>query len=162
MKIIVADTGALISLGIVKQINLIENVFGEFYIANAVWEELRTYDNPQFDKNLLFELENRVVKIKSMNHLSVLMDYVESESMILYKEINADFLLIDDHKARTIAESLSINCIGSIGLLIKAKQKGLVKDLRPIFKKWIENKRYFSKKLMNKILIQIGEDALSY
>jgi hypothetical protein len=36
MKIIVADTGSLISLGLVDQIYLIEKVFGELYIANAV------------------------------------------------------------------------------------------------------------------------------
>jgi predicted nucleic acid-binding protein len=45
MKIVVADTGALISLNLVGQIDLIEKVFGDFYIANAVWEELEKYEN---------------------------------------------------------------------------------------------------------------------
>lgn len=40
MKIVIADTGALISLGHVEHIGLIEKVFGDFYIAQAVWEEL--------------------------------------------------------------------------------------------------------------------------
>lgn len=160
MKIVVADTGALISLGIVGHIDLIEKVFGDFYIANAVWEELQVYENPEFEKNFLFDLEKRVVKIKSRNHLSVLMDYGESESVILYEELNADYLIIDDNKARMIAESLDVNCIGSIGFLIKAKQKGLVNDLKSIFKKWLENERYFSKRLLNKVLLQTGEEPI--
>ena len=160
MKLVIADTGVLISLGLVGHIDLIERVFGDFYIANAVWEELQSYENPEFEKNILFHLEKRVIKIKSKNHLSVIMDYGESESVILYEELNADYLIIDDNKARIIAESFDINCIGSIGLLVKAKQKGLVNNLNSIFEKWLDNERHFSKKLLNKILLQIGEDPL--
>ena len=65
----------------------------------------------------------------------MIMDFGESESVILYQELQADFLLIDDNKARIVAESLDVNCIGSIGLLIKAKQKGLITELKPIFEK---------------------------
>ena len=106
MKLVVADTGALISLVLVGHIDLIEKVFGDFYIANAVWEELQDYENAEFDKSVLPYLGKRVVKIKSRNHLSVIMDYGESESVILYEELNADYLLIDDNKARIIANHL--------------------------------------------------------
>ena len=160
MKLIIADTGALISLGLTQHTDLIEKVFGDFYIANAVWEELQEYENPEFDKKLLTQFENKVIKIKSRNHLSAIMDYGESESIILYEELGADYLLIDDNKARLIAESFDVNCIGSIGLLVRAKQMGFVNDLRSIFKKWIENERYFSKTLLNKILIEADEEPI--
>lgn len=89
------------------------------------------------------------------------MDYGESESVILYEELNADLLLIDDGKARKIAESLNVQCIGSVGLLIKAKQKGYVDKLKPIFKYWIANERYFSMQLLNQILVKIGERPIA-
>ena len=92
----------------------------------------------------------------------MIMDFGESESVILYQELQADFLLIDDNKARIVAESLDVNCIGSIGLLIKAKQKGLITELKPIFEKWISIGRYFSKKLLNKILTDLGESEMIY
>ncbi len=161
MKIVVADTGALISLGHIDGIELIKEVFGDFYIAQAVWDELNTYKNPEFNKNILVALEKKVVKIKSRNYLSVVMDYGESESVILYEELQADFLLIDDNKARIIAESLDVTCIGSIGLLIKAKQKGLILELKPIFEKWISLGRYFSFKLLNSILADVGEKLIT-
>ena len=159
MKIVVADTGALISLGLVGQLDQIANVFGEVYIANAVWKEIQDYTNPDFD-SVLSQLESRVISIQSKNYLSVIMDYGESESVILYEELKADYLLIDDSKARKIAESLDVNCIGSIGLLIRAKQKGLISELKPIFEEWLENERYFSMTLLNSILKQIGETAI--
>lgn len=161
MKLVIADTGALISLGHVGYIHLIEEVFGDFYIAEAVWKELKNYENPEFDAAVLTMLENRVVKIKSKNHLRMVMDYGESESIILYEELHADYLLIDDNKARIIAESLDVNCIGSIGLLIKAKQKGLILELKPIFEKWISIGRYFSRKLLNEILVDLGENTMT-
>ncbi|MBA7558381.1 hypothetical protein ES705_51181 [subsurface metagenome] len=160
MKVVIADTGALISLGHVGKVGLIESIFGDFYIAGAVWEELQNYDNPEFDRNILQDLKKHVVNIKSRNHLSVVMDYGESESVILYDKLGADYLLIDDNKARIIAESLDVKCIGSIGLLIKSKQKGLLKELKPIFENWVENGRYFSKKLLNNILKELGESPM--
>jgi len=160
MKVVIADTGAIISLVHVGQLDLIKKVFGDYYIAEAVWSELNKYENPDFDKTILNELKNRVMPIKSKNNLTMVMDFGESESVILYEELDADFLLIDDYKARNIAELLDIKCIGSIGLVVKAKQKGLITALGPIFSKWISTGRYFSKKLLNQVLTEAGEPIL--
>ena len=157
MKIVIADTGAIISLIHLGKIDLIEEVFGDFYIAEAVWKELNDYDYPGFDRSFLQNLRPKVGQIKSKNHLLMVMDSGESESVILYEELHADFLLIDDNKARILAESLNVNCIGSLGLLIKAKQKGLVTELKPLFSKLIETRRYFSKRLLNDLLLKIDE-----
>ena len=85
------------------------------------------------------------------------MDQGESESVILYKELNADLLLIDDKKARKIAENFDIKCIGTLGILSVAKDKGLINDLRPIFKTFLQNDRYYSIELLNKLLERHNE-----
>lgn len=160
MKVVIADAGVLISLIHIGQLDIIENVFGDFYIAKAVWDELHNYDNPNFEFSILKNIESKVKEIKSKNHLSLIMDYGESESVILYEELNADYLLIDDNKARLIAESININCIGALGLLIKAKQKGLLTELKPLFEKLLFFGRFFSKKLLNDILVKLGESKM--
>jgi uncharacterized protein len=96
-----------------------------------------------------------------LNELTFVMDYGESESIILYKELNADFLLIDDKKARKIAESLDVNCIGLIGILSIAKDKGHIGMLKPIFQTFLRNKRFYSIELLNAILIAKGEEIIS-
>ena len=88
------------------------------------------------------------------------MDYGESESVILYKEVQANFLLIDDKKARTIAENLGINCIGTLGLLSIAKDKQLFDKLKPMFEDLLKNKRYYSTVILNFILSQKGEENI--
>jgi predicted nucleic acid-binding protein len=49
----------------------------------------------------------------------------EAEAITLYKEKSADFLLIDEKKGRKVAEYYDVKIIGTIGLLLKAKQEGL-------------------------------------
>ena len=41
---------------------------------------------------------------------------------------------IDDKKARIIAESLQAKCIGTLGILVVAKNKKIITELRPLFK----------------------------
>lgn len=65
MKVVIADTGALISLIHIGQLDLIEEVFGNFYIAKAVWDELQKYDNPDFDVSILKDIESKVKVIKT-------------------------------------------------------------------------------------------------
>ena len=88
--IIIADTGAIISLGHIDKIELIEKVFGKFFIAQAVWDELKNYEHPDFKFEIINKIKEKVVKIKSKNNLSIIMDYGESESVILYEELKAE------------------------------------------------------------------------
>lgn len=103
MKILVADTGALISLIHINQLILLDKLFGGFYLPFAVWVELNNYDNPLFDRTQLYDLHSRILQVDSKTQAVPLMDYGESESVILYKQLGADFLLIDDQRAREIA-----------------------------------------------------------
>lgn len=111
----------------------------------------------EFYNNIEEFFKPKVTNIKGFNELTIVMDYGESESVILYKELNADFLLIDDKKARKIAENFDIKCIGTLGILSVAKDKGLINDLRPIFKILLKKNRYYSIKLLNKLLERHNE-----
>lgn len=130
------------------------------FVPQAVLDELKAIDNPVFKEKAITFFSARVKSITQINNLSLLMDYGESEAVILYKELNADFLLIDDKHARQIAESLQVNCIGTLGILIIAKEKGFIKKLHPYFRDLIKNKRYFSLELLNNIHKKHGEKTI--
>ncbi|MDQ6764232.1 MAG: hypothetical protein M3015_16615 [Bacteroidota bacterium] len=74
-------------------------MFDKIRISNAVWEEITSNKATKFYKRISDFFESKVVKITSFNDLTFLMGYGESESLILYKELKADFLLIDDKKS---------------------------------------------------------------
>lgn len=159
-KTVVLDTGPVISLSIIDKLDLLTHLFDKIFIPNAVWEELNRSDFSQAFPKIKAFFESRVKSINRVNELILIADYGESESMLLYKELGADFLLIDDKKARSFAEELEINCIGTLAVLIKAKEKGLITDLKPIFENLIQNRRYYSKSVLNKILSGQNENTL--
>lgn len=157
---IISDTSPIISLAIIDKLKLLDELFDKLYIPAAVWAELSSINNIPELTDLKFFFDGRVREINKTNNLLPFVNLGESEAMILYKELGADFLIIDDLKARQIAEELGINCVGTLGVLFKAKEKGHIKELKPLFIKLIENKRYFSKNVLNKLLEKANENLM--
>ena len=142
------------------KLNLLDDLFDDIKIANAVWEEITRDESKPFVQIIKEYFKDKVCRIKSFNELTFIMDYGESESLILFREIQADFLLIDDKKARSIAENFNINCIGTLGLLSAAKDKNFITELRPIFLEFLQNKRFYALDLLNVILEQNNEVSI--
>lgn len=159
--IVIADSGPIFSLAVIDNLEILNKIFDEVKIPQAVWNEISlNHDNP-FHKLITDFFKDKVIGIKGFNDLTFIMDYGESESVILYKELNADFLLLDDKKARSVAENFGIKCVGTIGVLSIAKERGLINSLKPLFEILIENKRYYSIELLNSILNKYHESSLS-
>jgi uncharacterized protein len=159
--LVIADSGPIFSLAVVDKLSLLNLLFDEIKIPRAVWAEITLNENTPFFNQIRDFFKDKVCDIKGFNELSFIMDYGESESVVLYKEQQANFLLIDDKKAREIAENLGINCIGTIGLLSISKDKGFIKELRPVFKAFLENKRFYSLRLLNSVLLQKNEEPIN-
>jgi predicted nucleic acid-binding protein len=160
--LVIADSGPIFSLALVDKLEILNSLFDDVKIPTAVWNEI-TYDKTKADYQKLYDFfKDKTCKISGLNELTFVMDYGESESIILFKELQADFLLIDDKKARNIAENLNVNCIGIIGILSIAKDKGLIEKLKPIFETFINNKRFYSIELLNAILTSKGEEKISF
>lgn len=159
--LVIADSGPIFSLALIDKLDLLDKLFDEVKISHAVWIEISKDDSKPFHKRTYSYFHDKVVQIKGFNELTFIMDYGESESVILYKELNANFLLIDDKKARSIAENLGINCVGTLGLLSIAKDKGFVDNLKDLFVMFLNNHRFYSLDLLNTLLIKKGETKIN-
>jgi predicted nucleic acid-binding protein len=85
------------------------------------------------------------------------LDKGESEAIVLANNINADLIVIDERKARKIAKDIGLNVTGTLGILVEAKQKELIKELKPLLDGLIDNNIRIDKKLYAEILKLVEE-----
>ncbi len=160
--LVIVDSGPIFSLAVINQLEVLNFIFDSIKIPFAVWEEVTRNKTTEQYQIIHSFFKDKTHRIAGFNELSFLMDYGESESVTLYKELQANFLLIDDKKARKIAENLGVKCIGTIGLLSVAKDKKIVSELRPLFKTFLQNNRFYSTALLNVILKNHNEKRIDY
>jgi len=82
----------------------------------------------------------------------LIVDRGEAETIALAEELNADAVLIDDLKTRKIAKLRGLNIIGTIGVLLDAKEKGITGELKPLLDMLIKKKIGVSKELYDHAL----------
>lgn len=74
------------------------------------------------------------------------------EAMALYKRLGADKLLVDDKRARKLAQLNGMNIIGSLGILLIAKEKGLIEQIKPYVEIIKESDIYINEELIDYVL----------
>jgi predicted nucleic acid-binding protein len=77
--------------------------------------------------------------------------------MLLYKQMSADWLLIDDKRGRKIAAVNHINTIGSLGVLLSAKKRGLISAVKPKIDQIADSNVYIGQTLRQIVLDIAGE-----
>jgi predicted nucleic acid-binding protein len=85
------------------------------------------------------------------------LDRGESEAIVLAKNINADLIIIDERKARRIAKDVGLKVTGTLGILVEAKQQGLIKELKSLLDELMDNNIRISRKLYMEILNLVEE-----
>ncbi|MEI6291131.1 MAG: DUF3368 domain-containing protein [Chloroflexota bacterium] len=150
--IIIADSSALIALAYCQGLDLLTKLYNDIKVPRAVFNEV-TETGKIFSDTLAKFLEGRVEIIDIDNWVLAVSDLGrgEIEAMALYKQISADTLLIDDRRARLIAEYNDIHCIGTLGLLLIAKQKGEIQSVTPYLNNLRNSPVYFTEPLLEKV-----------
>ncbi|OQY04133.1 MAG: hypothetical protein B6I20_03595 [Bacteroidetes bacterium 4572_117] len=150
--IIIADTSALIALSTCNALHLLEALFEKIAVPKLVYDECVIVNKSQSEKLLNF-LCNRIELVENTKILDLPSNLGQGEisAMLLYKKVNANYLLIDDNRARKIAKYNDINIVGSLGILLIAKHKKLIKKITPFINMLEESEIYISKQLVHKI-----------
>lgn len=125
-RIVISDTSCLIVLSKIGLMNILQSLFGEVWIteevknefgeALPVWIVVKKADAAQ------------ITRILTLN-----VDEGEASAMALYLEQTEDALLvIDERKGRLVAKDLGIEIIGTLGIITKAKQAGLINNIQQV------------------------------
>jgi len=132
---IVSNASPLINLVRIGKLPLLRKLYGELLIPEAVWREVVTEGVGQPGAEEIKGatwIERRVVKNTELVQVLLQeLDAGEAESIALALEVEADWLLMDEHLGRETARHLHLRCIGLVGVLIIAKREGLISTIKP-------------------------------
>jgi len=117
-------------------LNVLYQLFGKIIIPEAVYFEVvirgEGRSGAKDVKNANW-IEKRKVKNKlAIKAFRVSLGSGESEALVLATECKADFIILDDWKARQTAEALSLPVIGTVAVLKKAQEKGIIDNLQSV------------------------------
>ena len=156
--ILIADSSALVALSVCDSLDLLDALFGEVKVPQAVFDEVSANHKPEsavLERYLQGKIES--VDTEKYVYLDAYADAGETEAMLLYKQMSADWLLIDDKRGRKIAAVNHINTIGSLGVLLSAKKRGLISAVKPKIDQIAESDVYIGQTLRQIVLDMAGE-----
>jgi predicted nucleic acid-binding protein len=158
LRLVVADTSALVALAACDSLSLLDNLFQEVRVPRSVLRECVVPGKPEAER-LEGYLQGKVVEIDLTDFVIAVagLGRGELEAMALCKHLHADRLLVDDHRARKVARLNGIEVIGSLGTLLWAKESGLISRVGPLLTAIQGAGVHYAQQLVDEALRLAGE-----
>jgi predicted nucleic acid-binding protein len=156
----ITNTSPLVYLYRIDQFEWLAKLFGEIWIPSAVVRELqegirRGYNVPDPSKYAWF----KIVDANSVPSDWLVLDLGRGEiaAMALGLENPNHIVLLDDMRARKIAQAAGLNVWGTLRILLEAKAQGLTQRIEPHLDRLIDTGMWLSPEIRLRILGLAGE-----
>lgn len=149
MKAIIADTSCLIIYHKIGRLRILHELFSDLIVTQEVADEFGELP----DWITIQEVIDKGQYLKLAEELGK----GEASSIVLAMEFEESLLIIDERKGRKKANELGIETVGSLGVLIKAKEKGVIKEVREIIELIDQTDFRISPSVREAVLRQSGE-----
>lgn len=161
MRSVVINSSPLIALSGISKLPVLRAMYGSVMIPEAVYQEISAKPDSICKKMVdeardwmqVCAIENLLAKNLFQSRLHA----GEVEVLILAQEKSADLVVLDDALAKRHAEYLGMHVTGTLGVLMKARQKGHIPALRPLIRALQRNHVYISDAIAEQCLRIIGE-----
>ncbi len=160
-RIIVSNTTPIITLVGVGKFELLQQLYGEVIVPESVYQEIEAgkYKSFYADLKQFSWIDIRPVdNQEALEALCDILDKGEAAAIVLAQELQADLVLLDERMARRYAKEQGLPHTGSFGILLKAKQQGFIKEVKPYLETAQKNGIRLSKQLIRVILKEANED----
>jgi predicted nucleic acid-binding protein len=149
-KVVITDSSCFIILDKINALHILDNLFSVVIttpeIAAEYGQPLPEWVHIEAPKNIARKLQ-----------LNKLIDPGEASALALAYEIDCDYLILDDLEARKLAEKLGLQIKGTVGIIVLAKQQGIVQLIKPYLEKIQLTNFRLSNKVVEKALKDAGE-----
>ena len=146
----VTNSTCLIGLERIERLDILPQVFNTVFAPPAVAKEVR--------KSLDWLKVQAVANPSVVIALRTQMDEGEAEAIALALELENVLLILDDKKARRVAQQMRMKVIGTVGMLLKAKRQGVIAEVKPLLLKLTEADFRISQGIIQEALRLSGEN----
>lgn len=150
-KVVIADTSFLIAMQKMQLFNEVGILYNEVYITKKIAEEFQ-FSIPEWI--LIQEPKNAHVQ----SVLSSILDAGEASAIALAYDYQDVLLIIDDLKARKEAIRLGFKVTGTLGVLLRLKNEGLIVSMKQRVSQLIEVGFRISPAIIDEMLRNAGEN----
>lgn len=156
----VSNTSPLFYLHRLHLLDILNTLYGDITVPEAVAGELdqgrsQGEDVPQLEEYPWIN----VLRVSPPQYLNLITDLGRGESEVL--AIAADhpsaLLILDDKLARSIAKIQGFRITGTAGVLLRAKEKGIISALQPVMERLVSLNFRLKPELLKSILSLAGE-----
>lgn len=136
--IVVADSSPLIGLAKARHLNLLSRLYGEpVLIPPRVFVDVvidgKGRAGARSVKNAIDRGWLRVLPVTDYSLIPYRFAGLgEGEAIALALQTGADILLMDDRAARNEAGRLGVSCLSTGGVLLDARQSGMLRTIKPV------------------------------
>lgn len=155
--IVVPDAGPLIYLAGAGKIELLRVLYADVVVPRVVYDEV-TVAGAGMTGSAEVAAAHWIRVVEQAPDAALLdrLDVGEAAAIPLAAALGA-ILLVDDGEARTVAGERGIPVIGSLGVLLGAKQRGHLAAVRPVLERMVELGMFVSPALRTRVLVLAGE-----
>jgi len=156
----VSNTTPIISLLKLNRLEILQKLYTEVYIPFAVYDEIEAGKSKGYYKDLPKIGWINIIGIQDKQAIKYFLDLDagEAEAIVLATEIGADLIILDEKLGRFHAKHAGLKVTGTIGVLIKAKRDGFIKELKPLLTELTDKEVWISEKLRTEVLKIVGEE----
>lgn len=157
-EIWVINASPLILLGKLGRTDLLEKLARQVIVPKAVFGEVLAGDGGAAMQAALDWAAPRVQDdITVLPRISA-WDLGAGESQVLAHCLAGGHrAVLDDGEARAAAKVYSVPLVGTLGVILRARQSGLIPAARPLIEQLIKSGSYLSEDLIRQALLKVGE-----
>ncbi|MEZ5535693.1 MAG: DUF3368 domain-containing protein [Thiolinea sp.] len=159
--LIVADTGPLVILSKLNHLHLLTARYQQISIPETVLWEATTLSHRQ-DSQRITEFVKQHVQVitdvsrQGIDDLDFNLDEGETQAILLAQQLQCP-ILIDEKNGRAFARREQLDVLGTLGLLLAAKQTGLIETISPLIDQMLEHDYRLSAALIERVKVMAGE-----
>jgi len=155
-KVVIVNSTPIIALLDIGHIDILKALYDEVVIPEAVRNEV-TVKNEHILDSIAW------IKVKAIKNIAAKDAFISSlhdgevEVMILAKELSSDLIIIDDSLARRHAKHQGLTITGTVGVILRAKNSGIIDSVKPLLDGLVNSDFYISESVVNDVLKLAGE-----